>query len=461
VDIKAIIADGENLNTEFKTSFNADAIETLVAFANTSGGRVLVGVTDSKKIVGISLTAETTQNWINEIKNKTIPSLIPQCNIHLTDSKQVVEFYIGEYPIKPVAVKGRYYKRIGNSNHLLNNQEISDLHLQTFNTSWDNYPSTRHALKDISLEKVSQFVKLVNQIREIPITDAPGIVLNKLELINNSNISNACYLLFSNSSIQVAIVQAGRFSNSISIKDDTTIDCDLFGQVDAIMSFIKKHINKGIIVTESAQHIERWQYPLNAIREIVINMIVHRNYQDGGNSIIKIYDERIEFFNPGRLPDTISVEQLLSGEYISRARNKRIASLFKEAGLIEQYGSGIKRIIYAFNEYDLPTPTFENIQYGFRVTVFSKLNDVEENVTEKVPDRVTNRVTDRVTNRVTDNQAKLLMQMKANPMVSTNELATLLGISQRKVKENIKKLKDLNRLQRIGSEKAGHWKVMD
>ncbi len=328
MDINTCITDGESIQVEFKSNFNNDVIEILVAFANTSGGVVLIGVADDKRIAGVSLYPETIQNWLNEIKNKTIPSLTPQYIVHHINSKQIVEFKIVEYPIKPVALKGRYYKRIGNSNHLFNIREISDLHLQTFNSSWDNYPSPQHTIDDVSLDKVANFIKLANQLRETPITDTPNSVLNKFELVKNRSVSNGCYLLFSRSAIQEAKVQAGRFNDPITIKDDFTIDCDLFGQVESILSFIKKQINKEVIITELSQHTERWQYPLNAIREIVVNMVVHRNYQNGGNSIIKIYDNKIEFFNPGRLSDSITIEQLVSGEYISKARNKKIASLF-------------------------------------------------------------------------------------------------------------------------------------
>jgi ATP-dependent DNA helicase RecG len=106
----------ENQTVEFKTSFNEDVIETLVAFANAKGGIVYIGVSDIKELQGVTLGKETVQNWINEIKNKTNLQIIPDVEIEDVGDKQIVSFFVQEHPIKPVAVRGRYYKRVGTDN---------------------------------------------------------------------------------------------------------------------------------------------------------------------------------------------------------------------------------------------------------------------------------------------------------------------------------------------------------
>ena len=108
-----IIPRKESETVELKTSFNIEAVETLVAFANAKGGRVFVGIADTGAIVGVSVNQETIPQWLNEIKTKTEPSLIPDVDIMEIRGKQVVVLSITEFPIKPVSVKGRYYKRIG------------------------------------------------------------------------------------------------------------------------------------------------------------------------------------------------------------------------------------------------------------------------------------------------------------------------------------------------------------
>lgn len=137
--IEQIIAAGENDTVEFKTSFNAKTIETLVAFANYEGGTVLVGVSDNKIITGVSISNESIQSWLNEIKSKTEPSIIPEFKKYEIDGKSMVIIQIHEFPIKPVAFQGRYYKRFNCSNHLLSISEVSELFLQSMQVSWDSY----------------------------------------------------------------------------------------------------------------------------------------------------------------------------------------------------------------------------------------------------------------------------------------------------------------------------------
>jgi len=131
----------------------------------------------------------------------------------------------------------------------------------------------------------------------------------------------------------------------------------------------------------------------------------------------------------------LSVSQLLSGRYTSTIRNKQIAALFKEAGLIERYGSGIKRILESFASYDLPRPLFEELQEGFRVTITS-------------------------TTQKTTTKEQLLELVQENPHITRSALALQLGKSENTVKEHLANLKDQGRLQRIGSDRSGGWQVV-
>lgn len=445
----------ENRYIEFKSSFNDATIESLVAFANTKGGKVYIGV-DAKGIPlsGFKIGEETLQQWLNQIKVKTQPAIVPDVNFKKLKGTIIVELYIPEFPIKPVSFKGRYYKRVENSNHQLSLQEISNFHLQTFNNSWDNYFTNTHTLTTISFDKVTAFIKSMEKVRQIPLSDDPLTVLYKYELIKDDKISNACGLLFGNKDIFSAAIELGRFSSPDLIKDGMTSRSDLFNQVEEVLSFVRKHTNKEFIITGQAQREERWQYPPEAIREIVINMIVHRDYRHYGDSTVKMFDDYIEFFNPGALPEDLSVEQLLSGRYVSQSRNKKIAAMFKEAGLIEKYGSGIRRIRNAFIAYGLKEPVFENFQYGFKVTVFSKVGD-------RVGDKVGDEVGDALPITLTENQEKILSLLKEQPSLSARQLSSIIDLSQRKVEENVKKLKETGKLTRIGNNKKGHWRVME
>ena len=434
------IRSGESETVEFKSSFDKETIETLVAFANTKGGKVFVGVSDSGEVRGIQVGRETVQSWINQVKLNTSTSIVPDVEVYEIEGKTVVVLDVSEYPIKPVAFKGRYFKRVKNANHQLSTTEVVNLHLQSCNTSWDSSLDDQHTETDISLDKVQNFVDMANKVRVIPIADDPLVVMQKYELLREGRITRAAFLLFMAGESSLTTVELGRFQTETDIKDGARLKTDLFSEVDGIMAFIRKHINRAYIITGKPQRDERWDYPLDALREIVLNAVIHRDYASSSDSIVKIFDERIEIYNPGKLPTFLTIEKLLAGEYRSSIRNRRIADMFKEAGLVEKYGSGIRRILEGFAEYGLPAPRFQEISDGFMVTVCRA-------------DTATQKTTQKTTQKLLD----LLVE---NPHLSKRELAELLAISEDGVKYQLLKLKKSGRIRRIGPDKGGYWEVL-
>ena len=185
--LRKAIAEGENDRVEFKAGFDRETIQSLVAFANTRGGCVIVGVDDQGTVHGIQTGQETIQNWLNQIKQATSPSIFPDIDLGTENDKTIAVLSIQEYPVKPVSCKGRCFKRIKNSNHQMSISEISNLYLKTMNTSWDFYPDPNHTLNNISLEKVNNFIELSNKIRSYPIDDSPLTVLHKYELLKEED----------------------------------------------------------------------------------------------------------------------------------------------------------------------------------------------------------------------------------------------------------------------------------
>jgi len=241
-EIKHIIQNGENENIEFKTSFNTDLIETIVAFANTSGGKVIVGINPKAEVIGTTINSESVQQWVNEIKNKTSPVLIPDVETISLNNKTIVVFSIQEYPVKPVAIRGKYFKRVANSNHLMSIDEIANEHLKTINTSWDFYPDPNHSTEHISARKVKRFVETIEQQTQKRIEIPHMDFLAKLEIIRNHQLTFGGYLLFVKEYCLISDVQVGRFKSPTTIIDSTSLNTDLFTEVDEIIAFIKKHL---------------------------------------------------------------------------------------------------------------------------------------------------------------------------------------------------------------------------
>ena len=462
-----MLPNKESISVEFKTSFNEDVIETLVAFSNAKGGTVFVGVSDTGKVQGLTVGKETVQNWINEIRNKTNPQLLPDAEELIVENKTIISFFVQEYPIKPVATRGKYFKRTGNSNHLLSATEVANMHLQTVNSSWDYYPRPHKTINDISFEKVEKVMNIIKRRDENFQFENTHEFLAKNELLlENDKISNGCFLMFSKDENLYTTIQMGHFASEIVIKDDVVNSDDILTQIEEVMQFIKKHINKELIITDTqVENIQRWQYPLDALREIVLNMIIHRDYTASSNSIIKIFPDHILFFNPGALPDSITIEQLKANQYISAPRNRQIAKMAKETGLIERYGTGIRRMRSMFIDYGLEEPKYEMISGGLAVTAFGLKFEIESSdlVNMKKENQLINKEkgTEKGTEKITKNQQLIIENMLQEPSITIEELTLIVGITASKIKENISKLKAKGLIERVGADRGGYWCVQN
>jgi len=196
------------------------------------------------------------------------------------------------------------------------------------------------------------------------------------------------------------------------------------------------------IITGNPEREERYDYPLDAIREIVLNMIVHRDYRDSSDSVIKIFDDRIEFFNPGNLYDGLTINQLQSNSYKSKTRNKLIALMFKECGLIEKYGSGISRIRKFCKEHNIIEPKFEEIQKGFQVTLYKKkISEIKSN------------------EGVNEGVKRLYVLIVKKPNHRSTFFSKELDTSVKNIERWLKQLKDAEKIEFIGSSKTGGYFV--
>ena len=473
------IPSAESETVEFKSSFNQGVIESLTAFANSHGGKVFVGISDKREAVGVTLGTESIPNWLNEIRTKTSPSLIPDVEIVEVNDRTVVVFSQPEFPIKPVAVSGRYFVRHAASNFALSISDVVLMHLKTFNASWDYYIDSVHDLNSISIDKVNEAIAVIQKRSQTQIAEAPLDFLRKMELLRDDKVTNAAFLLFSANDTSQTTIELGRFQTPTIIKDSFRTKSDIISQPNQVMDFVKKHINKEIVITGNAENEERWQYPLDAIREIVMNMIVHRDYRSAADSVIKIYNDRIEFYNPGDLPDGLTIDKLLSNNYISAPRNKKIADFFKEMGMIEKYGSGIRRIITPFKERGSRLPVFESVQGGWRVTVYAsdKLEYIDQTsdkpgltsddsgkTSDKPPETSDKPIPAsenslKASDKSIPTSDKILTFIRQRKSVSTAEVAMELSLSPSRCRAILASMVNQGILIAVGNNKNRRYKI--
>lgn len=451
----------ESKTVEFKAAFNQDSIVSLVAFANVEGGSVYVGVRDDGSVAGVRLSPESDVSWVNEVKSKTAPSIVPDTTRIAVGGKTVVRLRIGPLPVKPASVQGRYYVRKGRSNHLMSIGELTDLHLKSSGSSWDALAS-EHSLDEVSLEKIAAFARRMNP--DSP--DDPVRVMRKLSLVRDGKPSNACYLAFAADHCADSLFMAGRFKNATTIVDSQSFSGDLFGEAGQVMDFVKKHLMAGFAITGKPEHDLVYDYPVDAIREIVLNMIVHRDYCALGQNTIKIFDDRIEFSNPGGLPDGVTVEALLSDNYLSRPRNKRLAELFRYAGFIEQYGSGIKRILDACKAHGGVQVHFEDGGTWFKTILRKKEPQPKGSDTFRPAgeDGTLNGTLDgtlsgTLDGTLTQSNHRVLDFIAAHPGCRAREIIAELSIPRDTLNKIIKRLVDAGLVERQGGKKAGGYHV--
>jgi len=205
--------------------------------------------------------------------------------------------------------------------------------------------------------------------------------------------------------------------------------------VDEVLDFIKRHISMEVIFLGKAERDDVWDYPLDSLKEAIINALVHRDYFDSGNIQIRIFDNRLEIWSPGLLPKEIDIKNLFK-EHRSIPRNKEIVKIFHDIELIEGWGSGFKRMREECFKNGNSEPEFSEKTGAFIITLRKRKKSSEKS-SEKILDIIRN-----------------------NLEISAKELSKKLDISQRAVEKNIAKLKQAGSLKRIGSDKGGRWLIL-
>jgi len=448
----------EDSYIEFKSSFTDAVIESLVAFANTEGGCVYIGVDDKGVPLKVfNVGSESLQKWINEVKVKTQPSIIPNADMVTIDGYEVAKLSIMEFPIKPVSFKGRYYRRIKNSNHQLNTSEISDMYMRSLQLSWDFYLYPNAEFDDLSENKIHQFIKKVNDGGRFSLPLDPYEALLVLKLLKKEGVTNAAMILFSKENLFYN-VHVGRFKTQSFIIDERMIRGNLFDVVEETVRFINSHLKVAFEITGvTTQRTEIFEYPIAAIRELVLNAVIHRDYLSPSDVQIKIFDQSITFYNPGNLYGKVTLDELGKDNYTSELRNKLIAEAFYLTKDIEKYGTGFFRVRNELKEY--PTMNFKYREQGGGFV--TELAYKEQKTSTIIPRGIVNGIVNGTVNGTVnyDRLQIILTEISKNNRLSIDELAIIAGVSRRTLVRDLNILKEQERILRVGSDKSGYWEI--
>ena len=236
-----------------------------------------------------------------------------------------------------------------------------------------------------------------------------------------------------------------------------------FSQIEEAVDFVLRNIRLGATI-DGLVRKEKYELPPEAIREMIINAHCHRNLLDESCIQVAVYDDRLEVTSPGGLYNGLTYEEVMNGH--SKIRNKGIANIFSQMGLVEAWGSGIKRIFNAAEEYGLPKPRFQEFDNMFRVELFrnNSMTESEKKFgvnSEKSRSKDGDKAEKIRDYELTYTQKKIVNLLLANRQLSAAKIAEQLDLGSRSIEKNIKKLKEYGILIRHGSPKNGYWEIVD
>jgi ATP-dependent DNA helicase RecG len=449
-EIKSLIASGEGYNVEFKKSIPSkvkEITEEICAFANASGGSLLIGVDDNNVIQGVSFNNakhSAIQNSINEI------TPVLHCEIYTIqiDEKDIVVIEVPSGANKPYVLSGAIYVRQGpNSQKLTTVEEMRDFFQQADRIYFDEAPCKEIDLvKDIPDKNIDQFKGLAG----LSSTVSNEQVFNNLKLVTNEGfLKNGATLFFAQNPehfFEKAVIRCVAFDgiDKRYIVDDQTMSGTLYRQFLQAMVWIRSKLNiRYDIEGEGSQpRKEIWEIPETVFKEAIINALAHRDYYDKGARItIEVFNDRVEISNPGGL-----ISGIPKNEFGKRSlsRNPLIFGLFERIRMVEQIGSGISRMRDLMIEADLTEPEF-NTEGIFTVTVRRPFDF--------------NKWVDKWVDNLSDNRINIIKAIHENSKISKRELEEKVDLSATAIDNNLDNLKDLGLIERVGSAKGGHWKI--
>ncbi len=381
MNIEEIIALPEGTTLEFKENLNSEQriIETIIGFANASGGRIIVGVSDKDRhVVGIDNPHHISEMIASKIHDSIEPRILP--NIDVISYRNIYLLSIEIYPssLRPHFLKAKgknqsTYIRIGATTRLADDDLIKAIQRSTSNKSFDEELCGASDYSDIDFEPIAQLFKHIHTIEPKELISLGLVVKNGNYLVP----TNAGIILFASTRLTHfpdAWIQVGVFdgNDKSHIIDTHDIKSYLPYAIEETLNFIKRNIRVGLEIKD-IRNAEHWEIPKTALREAIINAVVHTDYSLKGAPIrVSIFNDRIEIENSALLPWGLTFNDLQDG--ISKLRNPTIGRVFKEIGFIEQWGSGIRRMITACENAGVEVPQFKEVGPRIRV-IFNKMKN--------------------------------------------------------------------------------------
>ena len=481
IDILNFIGETTTYDKKEKIERNKSKswLKSVSAFANGEGGTLIFGISDNNEIIGLT-NAEEDAEFISEaIKTKLDP--IPTIDLKFKElnGKKLIFLYVNEGQETPyyyIGDKQRLaYIRIGNESVVADRIQLKQLVMKGSGRTYDSLPSS-YKFENMAFTKLkSVHYKRLQRSFENSEFVSWGI------LDEAGKLTNAGALLADDSPMRQSRIFCTRWNGLTMTNglgeaiDDIELEGSVIGQLQDAVTFIRNNSHKRWW-KENDHREELPDYPERAVTETVANAIIHRDYMQMGSEIhVDMYDDRLEIYSPGGMMDGKLIQQLNPLTVPSKRRNPLLADFFSRLGLMERRGSGMRKIIDAYKQYEHLTtyhaPEFNSNSSEFHVTLWN-LNYVEEEESEFLKEKKEflkgpNEFLKEKKEFLKDEKEFLRVKRMIYKMVSTNpqitvaKMSVTIGLSDRQVRKYIKKMTDLNLIIREGGRKNGSWKIID
>lgn len=475
------IIRGESKRAEFKEMPPKNTekyTKTVVAYANTQGGKLFFGVVDeTREIVGIdeSILFQTMDSITNAISDSCEPQIVPEIEPYTVEGKTVIVVTVVPEPQRPYYLKSKgkdkgTYIRVGATTRLASPEKIKELEMEGAKISWDEltcvgYDVTENAIKKLCRDMTTRRKEM--QERKALAEKLPTVTRTNLEnwkllkKTNNGYLASNAFVLLTSDYFPFSRTQCAVFKGidrSVFLDKREYIG-PIYTQIEDAVSFVLRNIRLGAKI-DGLIRKESYELPIDAIREMIVNAHCHRNLTDESCVQVAIFDDRLEVTSPGGLYNGLTFEEALQGH--SKLRNRAIANVFCQIGLIEAWGTGLQRIQNAAKEYELPESEFIEMPESFRVNLYRKPLSSVVDASVKIGDNVGDvgeNVGEKAVN-VGDVKASILKIITNNSRASASEIAKVLSVTQRTVERYIRELREEGRLVRYGSARGGYWEVI-
>lgn len=435
----------EQQNIEYKSSWHDDYLKWVCGFANAQGGVIFIGKDDNGQVLGV----DDYKRLMDDIPNKIRNAMGITVEVNLQEENNLYFIEIITYPYSvPISLRGRYYYRSGSTKQELTGASLNEFLLRKSGKTWDDVIEPRATYDDIDENTIKIFIQDAEKSGRLPESGELSIpqLLDKLRLSENGQLKRGAVILFGKEPSRFypnLSVKIGRFG-----KDDAdlifqeNIEGNIITQVYAILEMLQYKFLVRKVSFEGISRIETNEYPIPALREVILNALVHRNYM-GAATQIRVYDDKIVFWNEGALPQGLSLEGLL-GFHASQPRNTLIADVCFKGGYIDSWGRGVLKIYNSCKEAGLPNPEIQEFQSGLLVTLFNNSNVVSGQITGV---------------NLNERQQKAIDYVKKNGSISNYQYQTLNGVSDRTSLRDLEKLTQLEIFIKEGKNKNTFYRL--